>query len=50
MDVILIIGLILFLIQVVVWIALPSGKQLSESSTEFTSIGDEKKTATTQVA
>jgi hypothetical protein len=51
MDAILIIALVLFLIQVVAWIVLPSGKSVSEAQTEFSSIGDEKKsTTTTQVA
>jgi hypothetical protein len=51
MDAILIIGLVLFLIQIVAWIILPNGKPVAEATTEFTSIGDEAAAkAKTQVA
>ncbi len=45
MDVVLIVGLVLFLIQVVAWVVLPNAKQLAENSAEFSSIGDEVKSA-----
>ncbi len=43
MDALLIVGLVLFLVQIVAWVVLPNAKQVSESSIEFSSIGDEPK-------
>ncbi len=43
MDVVMIVGLVLFLIQVVAWALLPNAKQLAEGTAEFSSIGDEVK-------
>jgi hypothetical protein len=43
MEPILIVALILFVIQIVAWFILPNAKQVSESSPEFSSIGDEVK-------
>ncbi len=44
MDAILIVGLVLFLVQFIAWFILPNSKKVSETSPEFSSIGDEVKT------
>jgi hypothetical protein len=38
------VALVLFLLMVVSWLVLPNAKKVSESSVEFSSIGDETKT------
>lgn len=44
MDIALIVGLVLFLIQMVAWVILPSSKSIPETAPEFSSLGDEKLT------
>jgi|GEM_PF-1512038 len=39
----LIVAAVLFLVQVVAWFVLPNAKQVTEKSTEFSTIGDESK-------
>ncbi len=43
MDILLIIGLVLFLGQFIAWALLPNSKQVAETSVEFSSLGDEAK-------
>lgn len=41
MEIALIVALVLFLAQVIAWAVLPGGKQVAETSVEFSSLGDE---------
>ena len=43
MELLLAVALVLFLVQVVAWLVLPGNGQVSETSPEFSSIGDETK-------
>lgn len=39
----LIVGAVLFVIEILAWCVLPNAKQVTEKSQEFSSIGDEAK-------
>jgi hypothetical protein len=43
MDIMLLVAVLLFVVQIVAWMVLPNSKQVSETTIEFSSIGDESK-------